>query len=405
MSTNAEMLESFELLAGLPPQALERIGALAVEEHYAEGQALFSEGSPAQALYLILRGKVSLEKRVQLGRTGTARQATIDVSGPWQAVGWSSLVAPYEYTSSAVCLEDTLVLSVSGVELRQLMEEQPEAGYQLMGRAASIIRARLASTTGLLTYFLSIVSHELKRPLAAVENYLQITLGGYAGEITDKQRRLLERSSLRLSDLRSLISDLLDFARIQPDQIRADFEWVDPKEIGAEATEEVRLAASQKNIRLKVVGPSEYQPIVGARRRLRQVLSNLLANAVKFSPEGSTVTLSALDEPEALLLEVRDEGIGIPAQDQEHVFDDFFRGSNVEEVGGTGLGLSITKKIVDAHEGQIAIESPYAAGVSGTRVVVRIPRTLSLPKDRSSANLQADRASRQPAVEGERQGT
>jgi signal transduction histidine kinase len=396
------MLESFELLAGLPPKALERIGGLAVEEHYAEGQVLFSEGSPAQALYLILRGKVSLEKRVQLGRTGTARQATIDVSGPWQAVGWSSLVVPYEYTSSAVCLEDTLVLRVSGVDLRQLMEEQPEAGYELMGRAASIIRARLASTTALLTYFLSIVSHELKRPLAAVENYLQITLGGYAGEITDKQRRLLERSSLRLSDLRALISDLLDFARIQPDQIQADFEWVDPKEIGAEATEEVRLAASQKNIRLKVVGPSEYQPIVGARRRLRQVLSNLLANAVKFSPEGSTVTLSAQDEPEALVLEVRDEGIGILPQDQEHVFDDFFRGSNVEDVGGTGLGLSITKKIVDAHGGQIAIESPYAKGVSGTRVVVKIPRSLSLPKDRGCANRQADP---QPAVEGERQGT
>jgi signal transduction histidine kinase len=402
MSTNAEMLESFELLAGLPPKALERIGGLAVEEHYAEGQVLFSEGSPAQALYLILRGKVSLEKRVQLGRTGTARQATIDVSGPWQAVGWSSLVVPYEYTSSAVCLEDTLVLRVSGVDLRQLMEEQPEAGYELMGRAASIIRARLASTTALLTYFLSIVSHELKRPLAAVENYLQITLGGYAGEITDKQRRLLERSSLRLSDLRALISDLLDFARIQPDQIQADFEWVDPKEIGAEATEEVRLAASQKNIRLKVVGPSEYKPIVGARRRLRQVLSNLLANAVKFSPEGSTVTLSAQDEPEALVLEVRDEGIGILPQDQEHVFDDFFRGSNVEDVGGTGLGLSITKKILDAHGGQIAIESPYAKGVSGTRVVVKIPRSLSLPKDRGCANRQADP---QPAVEGERQGT
>jgi signal transduction histidine kinase len=132
------------------------------------------------------------------------------------------------------------------------------------------------------------------------------------------------------------------------------------------------------------------------------VLSNLLANAVKFSPEGSTVTLSAQDEPEALVLEVRDEGIGILPQDQEHVFDDFFRGSNVEDVGGTGLGLSITKKIVDAHGGQIAIESPYAKGVSGTRVVVKIPRSLSLPKDRGCANRQADP---QPAVEGERQGT
>lgn len=403
MRADAEMLESFELLAGLPTAALERIAAMASEEHHAEGNVLFSEGSPAQALYLVLRGKVSLEKRVQLGRTGTARQASIEVAGPWDAIGWSSLVVPYQYTSSGVCLEDTLVLTVPGVELRQLMEEQPEAGYQLMGRAASIIRTRLASTTALLTYFLSIVSHELKRPLAAVENYLQITLGGYAGEITDKQRRLLERSSLRLSDLRALISDILDFARMQPEQIRADFEWVDPKEIGAEATEEVRLAASQKNIRLKVVGATTFQPIVAARRRLRQVISNLLANAIKFSPDGSTVTLSAHDQVEALVIEVLDEGIGIPPEDQQHVFEDFFRGSNVEDVGGSGLGLSIAKKIVVAHEGQIAVESPYANAAHGTRIVVRIPRSLSLPRDRGSTNQQMDRPSVQPALEGEGQ--
>lgn len=405
MSTNAEMLESFELLAGLPPEALDRIAAMAVEEQHAEGRLLFSEGSPAQTLYLILRGKVSLEKRVQLGRTGTARQATIDVAGPWKAVGWSSLVAPYLYTSSGVCVEDTLVLTVPGMELRQLMEEQPAAGYQLMGRAASIIRARLASTTALLTYFLSIVSHELKRPLAAVENYLQITLGGYAGEITDKQRRLLERSSLRLSDLRALISDILDFARMQPDQIRADFEWVDPKEVGAEATEEVRLAASQKNIRLKVTGATDFQPIIAARRRLRQVISNLLANAIKFSPEGGTVTLAAQDRPEALVVEVLDEGIGIPPEDQQHIFEDFFRGSNVEDAAGTGLGLSIAKKIVDAHEGQISIESPYADKPSGTRVVVQIPRSLILPRDRAPSGVQADRPNARPAVESERHGT
>ena len=280
------------------------------------------------------------------------------------------------------------MLAVPGPELRELMAEQPAAGYELLSRVASIIRARLTSTTSLLTYFLSIVSHELKRPLAAVENYLQITLGGYAGEITDKQRRLLERSSLRLSDLRALISDILDFARMQPDQIRADFELVDPKEIGGEATEEVRLAASQKDIQLKAVGPGEFKPIVAARRRLRQVISNLLANAVKFSPEGSTVTLSAKDEADALVIEVMDQGIGIPSQDLEHIFDDFFRGSNVEETGGTGLGLSIAKKIVDAHEGQIEIQSPYGQGLTGTKVTVRIPRSLALPRHRGSTSTE-----------------
>jgi signal transduction histidine kinase len=397
--TTIETLENFELLAGLPRDALAEVARLADEESYASGDVLFSEGNPAHRLYLILSGKISLEKRVQLGRTGTARRATTDVAGAWQAIGWSSLVAPYIYTSTGVCLEDTRVLAIPGEGLLQLMARQPAIGYELISRVASIVRARLTSTTALLTYFLSIVSHELKRPLAAVENYLQITLGGYAGDISDKQRRLLERSALRLSDLRALISDILDFARMQPDQIRADFEWVDPREIGAEATEEVRLAASQKNIRLKAIGPGEYRPLVAARRRLRQVVSNLLANAIKFSPEGSTVTLSAQDEPDALVIEVLDEGIGIPEEDQKHLFEDFFRGSNVEDVGGTGLGLSIAKKIVDAHEGQIEIKSPYAEGVSGTRITVRIPRSLKLPSYRATNNLEADQPSATPVGE------
>jgi signal transduction histidine kinase len=379
--TSGEILERFELFAGLPQEVLADIARHATEERHPEGDVLFSEDSPAGCLYLILSGKVSLEKRVQLGKTGTARRATIDVLGPWEAIGWSSMVAPYAYTSSGICLEESHVLAVPGEDLRRLMASHPAAGYLLIGRVATIIRARLASTTSMLTYFLSIVSHELKRPIAAVENYIQITLGGYAGEITDKQRRMLERSAIRLSDLRALISDILDFARMQSNQIRADFEWVNPQEIGAEALEEVRLAASHKNIRLKAIGPTDFKPIVAARRRLRQVISNLLANAVKFSPENSTVTLSAFDGPETLVIEVLDDGIGIPPEDQQHIFEDFFRGGNVKEHGGSGLGLSIAKKIVDAHEGSIQVESPYQAGKSGTKVTVRIPRSLTLPQD------------------------
>jgi signal transduction histidine kinase len=112
---------------------------------------------------------------------------------------------------------------------------------------------------------------------------------------------------------------------------------------------------------------------------LRQVISNLLANAVKFSPEGSTVTLSARDDPDELVIEVIDEGIGIPAEDQVHIFDDFFRASNAAEIGGAGLGLSIAQKIVDAHEGRIEIESPYEEGKPGSKFTVFIPRTLAVP--------------------------
>ncbi len=384
MTPTTETLERFELLSGLPAEVLDFIAQRALDKNYKEGELVFSEGASADHLYLILSGKVSLEMKVQLGQTGTVRRATIGVIGPWQAMGWSSLVFPYEYTASGVCLQDTKVLAIQKEDLRFLISQYPEAGCDLMERVASITRARLFSATSTLTYFLSIVSHELKRPIAAVENYLQITLGGYAGDISDKQRRLLERSAIRLSDLRSLISDILDFARMQPEQIRADFEIVDPLEIGTEAFEEVRLAASQKNIRLKATGPSEYTPIVAAKRRLRQVISNLLANAIKFSPEESTVTLAAHEESGMLIVEILDEGMGIPAKDQPHIFDDFYRASNAEEVGGAGLGLSIAKKIVNAHEGQIEVQSPYESGKSGTKVTIRIPQTLPLPKDRGA---------------------
>jgi len=390
MPTTIDSLKRFDLFRDLSDETLAEIARLVSEEVHPEGTTLFSEGTSAEYLYLILDGKVSLEKLVQLGRTGTPRRAAISTVGPGYTIGWSSLVPPYEYTSSGICLEDVKILSIPGTKLRALMTEQPEIGSIIYHRVASIIRERMTNATGTLTYFLSIVSHELKRPLAAVENYLQILLGGYAGDLTPKQTRLLERSTLRLTNLRNLISDILDFARIQPEQIRADFEWVEPSEIGSEAIEEVRLAASQSNIHLKAIAPTEFKSIVAARRRLKQVISNLLANAVKFSPEGSTVTLSARDQPDALVIEVLDEGIGIPPEDQEHIFDDFFRANNVAEYGGAGLGLSIAKKIIDAHEGKIEVESPYQSGKDGCKFTVTIPRTLRIPGDHSSPTLEAD---------------
>jgi len=392
MATTAECLARFDLFAGLPAEVLAAITPHAQESTHVDGALLFSEGSPAEHLYLILAGHLSLEKRVQLGRTGTPRRASIEIVGPGQAVGWSSLVPPHEYTSSAVCQGQATVLALSGPVLRQVMTEHPAEGYVILVRVAALIRHRLSSTTATLTYFLSVVSHELKRPLAAVENYMQIMLGGYSGILDDKQRRLLERSALRLSDLRALISDILDFARLQPDQIRADFEWVDPLEIGTEAIEEVRLAASQKDIHLKAVAPARFQSIYAARRRLRQVLSNLLANAVKFSPEGSTVTLSARDEPERVVIEIADEGIGIPAEDQAHIFDDFFRASNAEGINGAGLGLSIAKKIVEAHNGQITVRSPHQPGKSGTLLTVIIPRQPSSSHPTGAADVPAEAA-------------
>lgn len=379
MTVEIKTLQRFEAFAGFSDEELAQVAALCREELYEEGQVVAVEGQPSEKLFLILEGKVSLEKLVQLGRSGSARRATVGVVGPDGVVGWSSVIAPYVYTSTGVCVEPLHALTLNGQEVRQFIAQHPASGVAFLEVIAATISSRLHNTTSTLTYFLSIISHELKSPLAAIENYLQVMLGGFAGPLTDKQQRMLERCTLRVNDLRSLITDIVDLARMRPEQIQADFEWLDPAEPGTQAIEDIRLAASQKGIEIRIQAPAELQPLVAARRRLRQVFSNLLSNAVKFSPEGGTIILRAEDEPDRLVVEVMDEGIGIPADEQPFLFEDFFRGRNAEEAAGFGLGLSIAKKIVEAHRGQIWVESPYAEGKPGSKFTVVIPRDLATP--------------------------
>ncbi len=376
MAITVETLRQYELFQTLSDEELQDIVGLCHEATHAEGDKVLVEGQPAEKLFIVQWGKLSLEKRLQLGRGAKTRLATLGYVSSGNTAGWSTLVPPHTYTSTAVCMEPTRLIVLDGPGLRRVMEQNPRIGQKLMGLVAALIKRRYQNVTETLSSFVSIVSHELRAPLAAVENYLNVVLDGYAGDVTDKQRRFLERSKLRVNDLRSLISDLVDLARLRPEQIQVDFEWLDPAQVGADSVEEVGVAAKEKNIRILTKRPAQFQLIVGARRRLRQVFTNLLSNAIKFSPEGGTVTFRAWDEPDALVWQVDDEGIGIPKDEQPYIFEEFFRGRDAAGIGGTGLGLSVAKSIVEAHEGQIEVESPYDGVKSGTRFTVRIPRHL-----------------------------
>jgi signal transduction histidine kinase len=334
-------------------------------------------------MFIIERGKVALEKRVQIGRHTTPRNATIDYVGPGQIAGFSSLTPPYLYATSAVCIEPTRVLYIDAEQLREYLREQPKAGYPIMLKMARLIGSRYRGSIDTLTYFLSIVSHELRSPLAAIENYLQTMLGGFAGELTQKQEKMIKRCVVRVTDLRALISDVVDLARMRPEQIQADFEWFDPGETGTESIEDVRLAAAEKNIRIRVAPPAKFEPIVGGHRRLRQVFTNILNNAIKFSPPDSTIIFRAWYEPDRLIFEVEDEGPGIPQEEMDEVFKDFFRASNVGDTPGMGLGLSIAQNIIEAHNGEIVVRNVGdEGGKTGTCVRIVIPRNLMTPEMR-----------------------
>ncbi|MBN1810454.1 MAG: hypothetical protein JXA14_01310 [Anaerolineae bacterium] len=383
-----EMLKRFPLLAHLPHEDLAELMEICEIETWEAGQTVGQEGDRADRLRLILLGKVALDKRVQLGRHGSVRRANVSIVGPSQAFCWSAVVAPYVLTLSSVCLEPCKFIAIDAERLQAFMEENPQTARRLMSSITELVGSRLRDATNMLTYFLSIVSHELRAPLAAVENYMQVMLEGFTGELTPKQERMLERSLVRIHDLSGLISNLLDLARMRPEEIQTSFVRFNPQEVGYRSVEDTSVAAKEKNIEVKVIAPDEFREVVGAPERLRQVLTNLLSNAIKFSPEGSTVTLHTWETENDLWIEVSDKGIGIPAEDQANIFDDFFRARNVRDVTGSGLGLSIAKKIVDAHQGRIWLESPYEGpcgeGKTGTRFTVVIPYVLPLPGKREN---------------------
>jgi signal transduction histidine kinase len=387
----ADRLSRSEIFGGLSRSDLAAIAGFCFEENYPEGALVFPEDGEADRLVVVERGRLALEKKIQLGRHSTPRNATIGYVDPGRAAGFSAVSSPHFYSTSALCVEPTRVIVVDGVALRAWLDEHPEAGLKVMGVLAELISGRYRDAINTLTYFLSVVSHELRSPLAAIEGYLQTMLGSFVGELTPKQEAMLKRSVLRVTELRAQIGDVVDLARMRPEQIQADFEWFDPGEIATESVEDVRLPASDKDIRIKVEPPRKFEPIVGARRRMRQMLTNLLNNAIRYSPPGSTVTFRARYEPEAVCFEVEDEGPGIPPDELPHIFKDFYRASNVTDAGGMGLGLSIARKIVDAHGGQILVENLGCdEDPTGARFTVIIPRNLLTPEMRRREWLAED---------------
>jgi signal transduction histidine kinase len=377
----AERLGRSVIFRELSEADLLAIAEFCREEIYEDGNPVLIEGDPAERLYIVERGKLSLEKKIQIGRHSTRRNAVIDYVGPGEMAGFSTLTPPFIYTTSALCVEPTRVVAVDGEKLRAYLEAHPAAGLKVMATLATLISGRYRVATQTLTYFLSIVSHELRSPLAAIENYLQIMLDGLAGELTSKQEHMLRRSALRLIDMRALLGNVVDLARMRPHQIQADFEWFDPGEVGIESIEDVRLAAAEKKVRIVVKPPPHFKPIVGARRRIRQVLTNLLNNAIKYAPDESIVKFRARYEGDSLVFEIEDEGPGIPKEELPFIFKDFYRAQNVAGTEGSGLGLSIARKIIDAHNGQIEItDLADNHGSSGTRFSVFIPCNLKTPE-------------------------
>jgi signal transduction histidine kinase len=249
-----------------------------------------------------------------------------------------------------------------------------QAGADEVGdlvRAFSELLRRLAEASRLKDEFLAAVSHELRTPLNAIAGWVQILATSSVNEQT--MAKAIASIARNAKTQTRVIEDLVDISRIVTGKLAVRYELLDLREPVEAAVDVCRSLAEAQGVTLRVSLPDRAYMVNGDRDRLQQIVANLLSNSAKFTERQGTITLSMAKHGADFLLQVRDTGIGIPAEFLPHVFDRFRQadGSMTREHGGLGLGLAIVKEIALLHGGTVQAES--AGRGQGATFTVRLP--------------------------------
>jgi len=211
--------------------------------------------------------------------------------------------------------------------------------------------------------FVANVSHELRTPISSIKGYAETLLDGKVdGEDNVKEfLSIIYQNSNRLANL---IDDLLDLSKIESGKMKMEFEPLEILPVVNRCINVLEKSAKEKTLSIKLNIPDKFPKVLGDHKRLAQVFLNLLDNAIKYTPEGGSITVSAASKEKITQIDISDTGIGISEKDLPRIFERFYRvdKAHSRELGGTGLGLSIVKHIVQAHDGQVWVQSILGQG-------------------------------------------
>ena len=221
--------------------------------------------------------------------------------------------------------------------------------------------------------FIANLSHELRTPLNAVIGFSELMMNGLAGDLDDKQREYLDDIHKSGQYLHGLIGTVLDLSKIEADRLDVSEEQVSLPGIVEDVIETTGGSYTDADVSITSDVPTGLPVLKGDPTKVRQIVSNLVTNAVKYSPDGGEVKIKVyLDDARDMVIEVADQGIGIPKEDIDKILQPFERTqvSKDRKIEGTGLGLPLTKGLIEAHGGSIHIEGEVG---SGTTVTVKLP--------------------------------
>jgi PAS domain S-box-containing protein len=220
--------------------------------------------------------------------------------------------------------------------------------------------------------FVATVSHELRTPMTSVRGYVDVLLMGAAGALNENQMHFLNIVKNNTERLNILVNDLLDVSRIESGHVTLSPQALDLREVAEDVIGDVLRRSQEENkpMALSLEAPKKLPRIYGDAERVRQIMGNLIDNAYHYTPENGTITVEIhpLNGGHDVQVDIRDNGVGISLEDQERVFERFYRGEHplVLATPGTGLGLSIVKQIVEMHKGRIWMKSSGVPGEGST---------------------------------------
>lgn len=261
--------------------------------------------------------------------------------------------------------------------LQKLEMELARANEDLVkaNRAYQLSNQRLKDLDRMKTEFISVASHQLRTPLSGIKWALKMLMDHDAGPITDNQAELLKKSYQSNERMIALINDLLDVSRIEEGRFTYVFREQELTPLVVELVDEMRHLAQPKQVTIVYEDATKRLPLVNVdSQKFRLALQNLIDNAVKYTPATGTVIVRTYEDRGSVITSIQDTGVGIPAEQQNHVFTKFFRGDNVMrmQTEGTGLGLFIARSVVQQHKGRIWFESHEGRG---TTFYILLPAT------------------------------
>jgi signal transduction histidine kinase len=269
-------------------------------------------------------------------------------------------------SAPVLALTDVTARMMQGdLSSRADIKSRDEFGH--LARTFNEMASQVEETVGTLRSFVADAAHELHTPLTALQTNLELARDE---KNVSAQARYLERAQEQSLRLEALVNSLLDLSRIEAADSKSDLTPVNFSQLVQETTEQFASRAEQTEHGFGTSPVEENVFVMGNQHQLRQAIINLLENALKFTPRNGLISVAFEAAENEARLTIKDNGIGIPAEDLLHLFERFHRGRNASTYSGNGLGLAIVKAIIAAHSGNIVIQSE--AG-KGTHVIVSIP--------------------------------